>query len=259
MRNRPTLIAALAVAVASAVAASAALAGPTVVGPNGNTQAIDVRVTPKRLSPTRPSPVALKVTTKTTSTTAASGIPVPAVRAVIDFPSGLKLFTKGLPTCSLSRLQNTKTEDALRLCGRAKIGSGKATALIPTAGGSAPEHTIVTAFNGAPQGGRPTVLLHTYGVSPVQTTIVLSGVISRFGKQGFGQRLDVDIPLLAGGAGALTDFQVTINRSFRFKGKRRSFVAAVCRKSPLRSRGTFTFKDGEALTAVSTQACKKRR
>ncbi len=259
MRKRLTLTLALAVAVAGAVVASAALAGPTVVGPDGNTQAIDVKVAPKKLSTTRATPVSLKVTTKTTSTTAANGVPSPAVQAVVDFDGNTKLFTKGVPTCSAERLQNISTEAAVGVCGKAKIGGGKATALIPVGSQVFTEGTTVTAFNGVPQGGKSSVLLHTYGTAPVQVTLVLNGVITNYNKQGYGPRLTIGIPLIAGGTGALTDFQATIDKKFTYKGQKRSYVTALCKKSPLKARGAFTFRDGVTLTAKSTQGCTKRK
>jgi hypothetical protein len=261
MRKRLILTAALAVAVAGAVAGPTALAalGPTLVGPDGNTQAIDVQVYPKKLSKSKATFASLKVTTKTTSTTSANGVPSPATRAVVDFPKGMKLFAKGLPTCDPGKLQNVSTDEALRVCGRAQIGGGKATALIPVGSQVFTENTTVTAFNGKPQGKKPTVLLHTYGTAPVQVTIVLNGVVSNYNKQGYGARLDIGIPLLAGGTGALTDFQATIKKRFKYKGKKRSFVTAMCKKSPLRSRGAFTFLDNVTLTAKATYGCKKKK
>ncbi|HEX7059224.1 MAG TPA: hypothetical protein VF176_05165 [Solirubrobacterales bacterium] len=261
MRKQMTLTLALAVAVAGAVVASTALAalGPTVVGPDGNTQAIDVKLSPKKLSRSTGTPASLKVTTKTTTTTNANGVPSPAVRAVVDFPKGVRLFAKGLPTCDAGQLQNISTDQALQLCGDAKIGSGAATALIPVGAQVFTENTTVTAFNGKPQGKKPTVLLHTYGQAPVQVTLVLNGVISNYDKQGYGPRLDIGIPLIAGGTGALTDFQTTINKKFTYKGKKRSFVTAMCANSPLKSRGAFTFMDGVTLTAKSQHGCTKKK
>lgn len=260
MRKRPALVAAaLAAIAAAAIAASAAIAGPTVSGPDGNIQSIEATVSPKKLSKSGPTPVTLHVTTKTGTTAGADAVPVPAVEAVVDFDKNTKLFTKGVPTCEIGKLQSASTEIALRECGKAKIGSGSATALIPVGTRVFTEPTTVTAFNGVPQGGKPVVLLHTYGVAPVQTTLVLSGVITNYGKQGYGPRLTVSIPLLVGGTGALTEFQTSIGKTFSYKGKKRSYVSAECRKSPLRARGAFTYLDGQSLTATATQACTKKK
>jgi hypothetical protein len=259
MRVRPTSIAGLAAAVATAIAASVAVAGPTVTGMDGNTQAIDVKLSPQRLSKATLTPVALKVTTKTSSTTAANGVPVPAVRALVDFDKNTKLFTKGIPTCDPAKLQNTSTEAALAACGKAKIGAGSGSALLPVGTTVYTEPTVVTAFNGIPQGGEPVVLLHAYGSAPVQTTLVLVGAVSGYDQEGYGPRLDIGIPLIAGGSGALTDFQVTIDKKYTYKGKRRSFVSAKCRPQKLKARGAFTYRDGETLTAYSTQTCTQAK
>lgn len=259
MRKRPTLIAGMAIAVTTAIAASVAIAGPVVTGKDGNTQSIDSVIGPKKLSKTTLTPGTLKVTTATTSTTAANGVPSPAVRAVVDFDKNAKLFTKGVPACDPAKLQNTSTEIALKECGNAKIGNGSASALLPVGVQVFPVSQTLTAFNGIPKGGKPVVILHTYGTTPIQTTLVIVGVVSNYNKEGYGPRLDLEVPLLAGGAGALTGVKIKIDKKFTYKGKKRSFISAKCPNSKkLKARGTFTFRDGESLTAYSTQSCKQK-
>jgi hypothetical protein len=257
MRRRPFLIAAIGAMVA-AIAATAAWAGPTVTGPDGNTQSIDVQALPKKLSKKTFTPGALKVTTLTTSTTDPQGVPSPAVHAVIDFDKNLRLYTKGLPTCDPGKLQSQSTEVAERVCGKAKIGGGRAFAFLRVGDTVYNVEQTVTAFNGVPKGGKPSILLHTYGTTPVQTAIVLVGTVSNYNKEGYGPRLDLDIPLIAGGQGALKEFQVKIQRKWRFKGVQRSFISAKCPNSrKLKARGKFTYRDGESLTAYSKQTCKQ--
>lgn len=259
MRRRPFPIAAI-VVLATAIAATAAWAGPTVTGPDGNTQSIDSLIRPKKLSKKTFTPGTLKVTTLTTSTTAANGVPSPAVHATIDFDRNAKLYTKGLATCDPGKLQNQSTEVARRVCAKAMIGSGHATALLPVGGTVYNVEQTVTAFNGVPQGGKPSVLLHTYGTAPIQTTLVLVGTVSNYGREGYGPRLDLDIPLLAGGQGALKGFQVKIDKKWTFKGVKRSFLSARCPNSKkLKARGKFTYRDGESLTAYSKQSCKQAK
>src|SRR5436853_7867424 len=131
MRRSSLSVAAVAV-LAAAIAATAAWAGPTVNGADGNTQSIDVQVRPKTLSKKSLTPGSLEVTTLTTSTTNPNGVPSPALSAVIDFNEGMRLYTKGLPTCAAALLQSQSTEVAQQLCGKAKIGSGKAMAFLDT-------------------------------------------------------------------------------------------------------------------------------
>jgi hypothetical protein len=255
MRRRLYLSIALAALGGLAVVA-AALAVPT--APNGNTQTIDVKVKPSRLSGTRPTPITLEVTTRTTSTTNPSGVPVPAVKAIIDFDRNTAIFSRGYPTCATGKIVNTSTENALQACRRAKIGGGKARALIQLGSQVFVEDLVVTAFNGQPKGRKPVVLLHSYGRAPVQTTAVLVGAVSRYDKEGYGPRLSLNIPLIAGGAGALTDFNTSIFKRFAYKGVKRSYVTAMCKGKRLKSRGEFVFRDGESLTPRVTQRCTRR-
>jgi hypothetical protein len=255
MRKRFSLIAGLVAVVAIAIPVSAALAGETVTGPDGNTQSMEAVVTPKGLYKKTSSPGTLSVEVVTGSSTAANGVPSPAVHDVIDFDQNLSLATKGLPTCNPAKLQNTTTEAAKKVCGSAIIGTGSAITLIPL-GTLYTEPVTVTAFNGVPQGGKPVVLLHAYGVSPVQTTLILTGVVSNLNKEGFGPRLDVTIPPLAGGYGAITDFKVKINKTWTYKGQKMSFVNAKCPASKkLKYRGAYTYKDGTTIEASSSQTC----
>jgi hypothetical protein len=253
MHKRFTLIAGLAALVAIAIPASAALAGETVTGPDGNTQSIEASVTPKTLYKKTASPATLNVEVKTGKSD--GGVPSPPAHDVIDFDRNLSLATKGLPTCTASKLQNTTTEAAELACGKAKIGSGSAITLLPLSV-LYTEPTKVTAFNGAPQGGKPVVLLHAYGEAPIQTTLVLVGTVSNYGKEGYGPRLDVSIPPIAGGAGVITDFKVKIQKSWTYKGKKMSFVNATCPASKkLKYRGAFTYADGTTINAATTQKC----
>ena len=252
MHKRFTLVASLAALVAVAIPVSAAIAGETVTGPDGNTQSLEASVAPAGLYKKTPSPAALNVDVKTGAT---SGIPSPAVHDVIDFDQNLSLATKGLPTCDAAQLQNTTTEAAEKACGKAKIGSGTSTTLLPL-GTLYTEPTKVVAFNGVPQGGKPVVLLQAYGTSPVQTTLVLVGTVSNLGKEGYGPRLDVTVPPIAGGVGVITDFKVKIQKSWTYKGKKMSFVSAKCPASKkLEYRGAFTYKDGTTIEAATTQTC----
>jgi hypothetical protein len=258
MRKRSFSVAAAALVATAAVSASAALAGPTVSGPDGNTQSIETVIAPRSLLKKTFAAGSLKVVTRTGTTTAANGVPSPAVNATIDFDKGARIFTKGLPTCNPALLQNVSTEIAEEKCGKAKIGSGKAHALLPVGSRVLPVEQTVTAFNGVPQGGKPTVLLHTYGTTPIQTTLVLIGKVSNYDKQGYGPRLEIQIPLLAGGTGALTEFEVTINKKWRYKGEKVSFISAECDNKSFKTRSVFTYLDGQSLEALHTQPCTQK-
>lgn len=261
MRKRLTLVVAVAVAAAVVLTAVAGAAqSPVLNAPDGNTQSIAVSFSPQKLSKKTAEPVALNVTTATTTTNpkANNGAPIPAVQAIVDFPKGVSIFSKGYPTCDPGLLQNTSTEVALEACKKAKIGSGEGTADLVVGERIFPVATTITAFNGIPVGGKPVILLHTYSQSPIQTTLVLVGTVTNFNKEGYGPRLDVTIPLIAGGQGAITGFHVKIFKTFSYKGKKRSFVSATCPTKKMKSRGKFVFKDNESLTPTLTGKCSQK-
>lgn len=261
MRKRLTIAAAMAVGIAAfAVAAAFAAQSPVLNAPDGNTQSIAVTYKPQKLSKKVAEPVTLEVKTATTTTNpnANNGAPIPAVQAVVDFAKGVQIFSKGYPTCDASLVQNTSTEAALEACKKAKIGGGIGTADLVVGSKIFPVTTTITAFNGKPVGGKPVILLHTYSQTPIQTTIVLVGAVSNYNKEGFGPRLDVTIPLIAGGQGAITGFQVKIFKKFSYKGKLRSYISATCPTKKMKSRGKFVFKDGESLTPTVKQSCAQK-
>jgi hypothetical protein len=261
MRIRLTLVLAVAVCAAVLIAGgAAAVQSPTLQGPDGNTQSIAVGYKPTKLSKKTPEPITLEVKTATGTTNPAAnnGAPIPAVQAIVDFAKGTQIFSKGYPTCDAALLQNTSTEAALEACKKAQIGSGIGTADLVVGTKIFPVTTTITAFNGKPEGGKPVILLHTYSQTPVQTTLVLVGVVRNLNKEGYGPRLDVTIPLIAGGQGAITSFQVKIAKKFRYKGELRSYVSATCPTKTMKSRGQFVFRDGQSLTPTVKQACAQK-
>lgn len=256
MRKRLTLAVAMAVGVAAiGTGYSVAAQSPTLQGPDGNTQSIALELTPNKRPAKKAVPVTLNVRTATDNATTSNGVPIPAVRAIIDFPKGMTIFSKGFPTCDAGSIQNTSTEVALEQCKKAKIGTGTGTADLVVGSKVFPVTTNIIAFNGKPQGGKPVILLHNYSQSPIQTTLVLIGVVKNYNKQGFGARLDVSIPLIAGGQGALTSFQTKVFKKFRYKGKLRSYVSATCPTKTWKARGQFVFRDGESLTPQLKGKC----
>jgi hypothetical protein len=260
MRKRLTLVVAMALSVTTVAGGYAfAAKSPTLTGADGNTQSIVVNITPSKRSKTKAQPVTLEVKTATDSTTSANGVPSPATRAVVDFPKGLSIFTKGYPQCDPGKLTNTSTEVAEEACKKAKLGVGRGTADLVVGAKVFPVETKIVAFNGKPQGGKPVVLLHNYSQTPVQTTLVLVGVVKGFNKEGFGARLDVSIPLIAGGQGALTSFGVKISKTYKYKGKKHGYVNASCPTKKWKARGKFVFLDGESLTPYVHGKCAQKK
>jgi hypothetical protein len=178
-------------------------------------------------------------------------IPAPLRQVTIDFDRDGRLSARGLPTCDPTPLQAATVEEARAICARAIVGTGHVEALIAREGQApAPVRSALTLFNGPPQEGRPTVILHARTTEPAVQILVITIPIER--RPGaFRYRATVVLPSIAAGRGALTHIDVKIGRRYRFGGKKRSYVSARCSDSVLSTRGYFVFATEPADTLIS--------
>ena len=114
----------------------------------------------------------------------------------------------------------------------------------------------VTAFNGPPNEGNPTILLHVR-VDAFDYTSQCSPGCSRTPRAPYGDALIVRVPELALDS-ALTSLRVKFHKSFTFRGMRRSFVSARCShdKHGWRYRGAFRYASDLPQSVSTTQACQ---
>ena len=194
MRKRKYVIGSL-IAVLAVSGASLAF------GAAGQTQSIKIQVEPEESSQQKKKfkPAKLHVTTETTNPQAANGVPSPATKAVINFDNEIKIIPGVSPKCSESAVTGKDTAGAKAACPNAIVGGGSAVVFVPGPNPPGTTHGTfnaeVTAFNGQPKSGKPTILLHTYTPAlsyartwsvcysrrpPVRTTRRASASTSRF-------------------------------------------------------------------------------
>jgi hypothetical protein len=175
------------------------------------------------------------------------------------------LSTRGLPACSGPLLQSTSTETALERCHPALVGRGSFGAEVELSGNSRVLASgRMLAFYGK-SNGRRALLLHLYITAPVRATFVLPLTISQRGNDLFGTVLSAKIPSLAGGLGSVTKIDLTVGRTYTYRGQRRSFISASC---PAPSgfpgaifslaRGSFYFADGKKIQTTLSRDCRVR-
>jgi hypothetical protein len=171
----------------------------------------------------------------------------------------------GLPTCSAPQLQQTSSEAALRACRPALVGSGHFSANVDFPGAPLiPARGEILAFNSRLH-GRPGMLLHLYGSSPVRAAFVLPFEISHHRQGRYGAVFSTKIPELASDLGYVTEISMKIGRTYSYKGKSRSFLSARCAAPvgftqvayPL-AKATFSFANGQRLTTGLLRDCKVR-
>jgi hypothetical protein len=218
---------------------------------------------PRALPRDQLAPVTLSVEGAISTT---DGTQPPAVKRMeFSLNSNGRLSTVGLPLCTNSELQSTTTQAALARCRPALVGRGHFGASVQFANPTGiPAQGTLLAFNSTLH-GKPAVLLHLYGTTPVQASFILPLAISQQGKGQLGTILSTKIPTLAGGFGSVTEVDLKLGRNYTYRGQRRSYLSARC-AAPAGfpgavftfARGSFEFADGRTLRTTISRDCTVR-
>lgn len=179
------------------------------------------------------------------------GRPVALEEAVVDFDRDGKLDARGLPVCSPARIENAAPAAARRLCAGSIVGEGRVEAVVERDGSPAPVGSPLTLFNGPPQEGEPTVILHARAGG--QTLAMVVPIERRKGE--FRYRATLVFPPLDEGRGSISYVEVQVGRHFSVGGQKRSYVSARCSDGVLRTHGRFRFADGTIVDGSVEKAC----
>ncbi len=247
MRKALVLVASLALV----VPAIAQAAGQTVKAGNLVVN-IDGKITPSKLSKTKPAPIALEVKG---SLGTADGTHVPALKELfLEFDKNGHLNTKGLASCTVGKLNSTLTSQAKQVCGAALVGSGRASAEI-----AFPEQPPFSAggplliFNGS-KGNKQELIIHVHASVPAPTTFVTTAKIGK-GKGLYGTSAKIAVPTITSGQGSLIAFNAKISKTFKVKGQSQAVLTATCKTGTLQASGDFTFTDGTKMSGKVTRPC----
>lgn len=254
----------LAVALAVGMLASSLLAAgaansakPTIVRAGNLVLKLNGGVAPKALPKKRMAPIALRISGDVSTV---DGSHPPAARTVIaDFDKHGRVNAKRLPVCRSGQLQSRDTAAAKAACRKAIVGGGKTTVRVHF-----PEQRPFYAsgplvlFNGGVRGGVTTMYIHAYVNVPTPTAIVTPVKIKPVRKGRFGTRAIARIPKIAGGSGSVNRFEMKIQRNFRFKGKRQSYLVARCANGRFFAQGDVAFADGTRVSGTVVRSCRSK-
>jgi hypothetical protein len=186
------------------------------------------------------------------------GRPSPLRQALIDFDRDGRLSVAGLPTCAPESIAAVGSAEARAICGKALVGTGNVGALISLPSGMVAASSPLTIFNGPRLGGLPTAVLHARleaaGLS--ETYAIVVPIEKRRG--GFRYRARLDVPPIAGGAGASPHVDVKIGRRYRAGGQQRSYASARCSDNILQTHGRFTFEDTTVIDGLVEKFCRSK-
>jgi len=181
----------------------------------------------------------------------------PAIESVIaDFDKNIQVNAKGLPVCRQDQLVARSTAAAKKACPDAIVGSGKGEVEV-----AFPEQDPIVAkgpiylFNGGVHGGTTLLFIHTYVNVPAPTAVVVTTKITHIHRGHYGLHTVSKIPRIAGGAGSVTKFKLTIDRTFTYKGKKESYLTASCPTGLYYAEGKVQFSDSTVLKVTHILPC----
>ena len=197
----------------------------------------------------------------TSYTKPGNNIPGGAVeRTQLFLDKNWKINPGAAKKCSSSQLANKTMKQAMAACGKAKVGTGIATA---SANGQFTVRGCVLLFNGQPQGKNPTLQVFTrVQVSNPSTiscanpssntqgnsTILLTGVLKNASSP-YGKVLDVN-HITQAAAFPLEIFKTTI--------KKGNYISARCKASnkTWNMKVVWTYNNAAKRTVTRSQPCK---
>lgn len=219
-------------------------------------------ISPRRLPRTGSAPITVRLGAKIRGTDSSN--PPVLERIVLEINRQGMLQSKGLPRCSLRKLESVSSQDAKRICGDALVGRGNVTSrvVLPEQGAFASNGPLL-AFNGR-YGGRPAILAQVATGAPLPLTYVIVFEIGRT-KGTFGTRLTATLPPIASEYGYISAFDMSLSRRYEYRGRRMSYAEAGCpapkgfpgASFPL-ARASYEFSGARTLTSTLVRDCKLR-
>ena len=246
----------LATALAAQAPAEVARKGGLLVTFNGS-------ISPRKLPRTGTAPVGVQMGGKIR--TADRSEPPILDRIVLDINRHGTLQRRGLPRCKLRKLKSISSAGARRACKSALIGRGSVTSRVSLPGqGAFASNGALLAFNGNYK-GRPAVFAQVASGAPLPLTYVIVFQVKRR-KGTFATSLVGKLPPIASSYGYISAFNLSLRRTYRFRGRKLSYASAGCpapkgfpgANFPL-AKARYEFKDGRKISSVLVRQCKVRR
>jgi hypothetical protein len=231
---------------------------------NGNLiVAFDGGISPHRLPRKGAAPVAVWI--ESTVKAADGSDPPPQVRQIaIAINRRGRIFDRGLPTCAVRKIQPATEAAARRLCRGAIVGSGHVSVrvLLPKQSPFTFNGRLL-AFHAKRSGGHRRILAQVYGLRP-PSAFILTFKLRRQGGT-FGTVLRTRLPKSAWKWAYVTHFDLRLQRTYTYRGRRRSYISAACAAPsgfpgavyPF-ARATYTFAGATTVSSTLIRDCKAR-
>jgi hypothetical protein len=217
-------------------------------------------ISPQRLPRHELAPVTVTMGGKITTTDRSE--PPKLERIVLQINRNGVLDSKGLPTCSLAKLNSISSSQARKVCAKAQVGHGSVTSRLYLPGQGAFASTgELLAFNGKLH-GRPAVLAQVSSKAPLPLTYVIAFEVKKQSGT-FGTALIGTLPPIASEYGYISSFSLALGRRYTVHGKKHYFASASCpapkgfNTAPFAlAKASYEFAGGVTLGATLNRACK---
>jgi hypothetical protein len=246
MRKRLILTLALGAVLVMVAGGVAQAFKPTVVKAGNLVLTFNGGITPSKLPKNKEAPITLNVSGGIAT---ADGSHPPALKEfIIETDKNGSINAKGLPTCKAGKIEATTTTTAKKACKSAIVGEGTTNVevLFPESS-PIPIKSKLLAFNGGFSGGKTTLFIHAYLSSPVAAAIVTTVKVTKIHNGRYGLKSIAAIPKIAGGAGSVTNFDLTISK--------KGYLTAKCTDGHLDAQGEAVFTDGTKAKGAVTRPC----
>lgn len=216
-------------------------------------------ITPNRLPRTGSAPVSVRVAGNVKTT---HGLRLPQLRTIsVAINRAGRLYDKGLPICRVATIQPATEAVARKRCASSIVGDGHVTLVVrlPSQADYISRNNLL-AFNGPRRHGQKLILAQVYAKNPPGAIILTFTVKRRKGL--YGNVIETTLPSYAENWAYLTQFEMTLGRTYSYRGKRRSYVSAACAAPagfpgalfPF-AKATYKFGTGEVLTTKINRSC----
>ncbi|HEX5929431.1 MAG TPA: hypothetical protein VFY48_08560 [Solirubrobacterales bacterium] len=243
--------------VLAAIVAASALAEPKTFRVGNLVLRDNGAISPTKLPRHRQVPIGARI--KARIWTSDGSHPPALERVTPEFDRTIQVNAEGLPVCRRSQLTARSTAAAKRACADAIVGSGEGevTVAFPEQAPFAATGPIAL-FNGGVEGRTTLLLIHTYVNVPAPTAVVVPVKMTRIDRGHYGIHVDAQIPRIAGGAGSVTEFRISIDRRFTHRGQRQSYLTASCPTGRYYAAGVARFADGTKIEITHVLPCTPR-
>lgn len=238
----------------------AAVASAAVVGRGDLRVTVLGQILPYKLPRTAPAPIAVFIAGHIG--TRDGSVPPQLRKMTVEVNRHGLLQSRGLPACTLPKVQPANTRRALDQCSDALVGSGRfwASIVLPDQQ-PYPTRGRLLVFNGR-RAGKPVLFAHIYTRSPFATSFVITFAIERIHGGRYGTRLSASLPDALGSWGFVDRIKLTLRRKYTYRGRQRSYFNASCPAPPGTrvavfplARASFDFAETKDVSLNLNKSC----